>query len=213
MVWTCKAQHRLDCRSTQVECGCTEKIWQAKEIMGWSAWEWQKEARYGFCWPSKSFWVERTPSRKTCQKAQPLVRGKLGSKMDMMMMIIFICRFESSLKHSFTQDAPKMKEKSFPIVLYGYWKNVHAYPFNSVRDMVLCLKLPHMCQQRHLQQQHVPSLSVYVNIFPLHPSSTPCSSDCRESERRIVSIGHFHHVWPWSRHFIRRRLRPAFPES
>ena len=71
MVWTCSAQHRLDCRSTQAECGCTEKIWQAEEIMGWSAWEWQKEARYGFCWPSKSFWMERTPSRKTCQKAQP----------------------------------------------------------------------------------------------------------------------------------------------
>ena len=32
MVWTCRAQHRLDCRSTQAECGCTEKIWQAKEI-------------------------------------------------------------------------------------------------------------------------------------------------------------------------------------
>ena len=30
----CRAQHRLDCRSTQAECGCTEKIWQAKEIMG-----------------------------------------------------------------------------------------------------------------------------------------------------------------------------------
>ena len=66
-------QHRLDCRSMQAECGCTEKIWQSKEIMGWSAWEWQKEARYGFCWPSESFWVERTPSRKTCQKAQPSV--------------------------------------------------------------------------------------------------------------------------------------------
>ena len=35
--------------------------------------EWQKEARYGFCWPSELFWVERTPSRKTCQKAQPSV--------------------------------------------------------------------------------------------------------------------------------------------
>ena len=34
MVWTCRAQHRLDFRSTQAECGCTEKIWQAKEIMG-----------------------------------------------------------------------------------------------------------------------------------------------------------------------------------
>ena len=34
MVWTCRAQHRLDCKSTQAECGCTEKIWQAKEIMG-----------------------------------------------------------------------------------------------------------------------------------------------------------------------------------
>ena len=33
MVWTCRAQHRLDCRSLQAECGCTEKIWQAKEIM------------------------------------------------------------------------------------------------------------------------------------------------------------------------------------
>ena len=73
MVWTCRAQHRLDCRSTQAECGCTENIWQAKEIMGWSAGEWQKEARYGFCWPSEPFWVERTPSRKTCQKAQPSV--------------------------------------------------------------------------------------------------------------------------------------------
>ena len=34
MVWTYRAQHRLDFRSTQAECGCTEKIWQAKEIMG-----------------------------------------------------------------------------------------------------------------------------------------------------------------------------------
>ena len=32
--WTCRAQHRLDFRSTQAECGCTEKIWQAEEIMG-----------------------------------------------------------------------------------------------------------------------------------------------------------------------------------
>ena len=80
MVWTCRAQHRLDCRSTQAECGCTEKIWQAKEIMGWNAWEWQKEARYGFCWPSKSFWVERTPSRKTCQKAQPSVEENRALK-------------------------------------------------------------------------------------------------------------------------------------
>ena len=80
MVWTCRAQHRLDCRSTQAECGCTEKIWQAKKIMGWSAWEWQKEARYGFCWPSKSFWVERTPSRKTCQKAQPSVEENRALK-------------------------------------------------------------------------------------------------------------------------------------
>ena len=80
MVWTCRAQHRLDCRSTQAECGCTEKIWQAKEIMGWSAWEWQKEARYRFCWPSKSFWVERTPSRKTCQKAQPSVEENRALK-------------------------------------------------------------------------------------------------------------------------------------
>ena len=80
MVWTCRAQHRLDCRSTQAECGCTEKIWQAKEIMGWSAWEWQKEARYGFCWPSKSFWVERMPSRKTCQKAQPSVEENRALK-------------------------------------------------------------------------------------------------------------------------------------
>ena len=78
--WTCWVQHRLDCRSTQAECGCTEKIWQAKEIMGWSAWEWQKEARYGFCWPSKSFWVERTPSRKTCQKAQPSVEENKALK-------------------------------------------------------------------------------------------------------------------------------------
>ena len=80
MVWTCRAQYRLDCRSTQAECGCTEKIWQAKEIMGWSAWEWQKEARYGFCWPSKSFWVERTPSRKTCQKSQPSVEENRALK-------------------------------------------------------------------------------------------------------------------------------------
>ena len=80
MVWTCRAQHRLDCRSTQAECGCTEKIWQAKEIMGWSAWEWQKEARYGFCWPSESFWVQRTPSRKTCQKAQPSVEENRALK-------------------------------------------------------------------------------------------------------------------------------------
>ena len=80
MVWTCRAQHRLDCRSTQAECGCTEKIWQAKEIMGWSAWEWQKEARYGFCWPSEPFWVERTPSRKSCQKAQPSVEENRALK-------------------------------------------------------------------------------------------------------------------------------------
>ena len=73
-------QHRLDCRSTQAECGCPEKIWQAKEIMGWSAWEWQKEARYGFCWPSKSFWVERTPLRKTCQTAQPSVEENRALK-------------------------------------------------------------------------------------------------------------------------------------
>ena len=57
-----------------------EKIWQAKEIMGWSAWEWQKEARYGFCWPSEPFWVERTPSRKTCQKAQPSVEENRALK-------------------------------------------------------------------------------------------------------------------------------------
>ena len=80
MVWTCRAQHRLDCRSTQAECGCTEKIWQDKEIMGWSAGEWQKEARYGFCWPSEPFWVERTPSRKTCQKAQPSVEENRALK-------------------------------------------------------------------------------------------------------------------------------------
>ena len=80
MVWTCRAQHRLDCRSTQAECGCTEKIWQAKEIMGWSAWEWQKEATYGFCWHSKSFRVERMPSRKTCQKAQPSVEENMALK-------------------------------------------------------------------------------------------------------------------------------------
>ena len=29
-----RAQYRLDFRSAQAECGCTEKIWQAKEIMG-----------------------------------------------------------------------------------------------------------------------------------------------------------------------------------
>ena len=80
MVWTCRAQHRLDCRSTQAECGCTEKIRQTKEIMGWSAWEWQKEARYGFCWPSEPFWVERTPSRKTCQKAQSSVEENRALK-------------------------------------------------------------------------------------------------------------------------------------
>ena len=80
MVWTCRMQHRLDCRSTQAECGCTEKIWQAKEIIGWSAWEWQKEARYEFCRPSKWFWVERTPLRKTCQKAQPLVEENRALK-------------------------------------------------------------------------------------------------------------------------------------
>ena len=54
--------------------------WQIKEIMGWSAWEWQKEARYGFCWPSEPFWVERTPSRKTCQKAQPSVEENRALK-------------------------------------------------------------------------------------------------------------------------------------
>ena len=80
MVWTCRAQHRPDCRSTRAECGSTEKIWQAKEIMGWSAWEWQKEARYGFCWPSESFRVEKTPSRKTCQKAQPSVEENRALK-------------------------------------------------------------------------------------------------------------------------------------
>ena len=80
MVWTCRAQHRLDCRSTQAECGCTEKIWQAKEIMGWSAGAWQKEARYGFCLPTEPFWVERTPSRKTCQKAQPSVEENRALK-------------------------------------------------------------------------------------------------------------------------------------
>ena len=80
MVWTGRAQHRLNCRSMQAECGCTEKIWQAKEIMGWSAWKWQKEARYGFCWPSKSFWVERTPSKKTCQKPQPSVEENRALK-------------------------------------------------------------------------------------------------------------------------------------
>ena len=53
---------------------------QAKEIMGWSAWEWQKEARYGICWPSELFWVERTPSRKTCQKAQPSVEENRALK-------------------------------------------------------------------------------------------------------------------------------------
>ena len=31
MVWTCRAQHRLDFRSTQAKCGNTEKIWQAKK--------------------------------------------------------------------------------------------------------------------------------------------------------------------------------------
>ena len=67
-------------RSTQAECGSTEKIWQAKEIMGWSAWGWQKEVRYGFFWPSKLFWVEKTPSRKTCQKAQPSVEENRALK-------------------------------------------------------------------------------------------------------------------------------------
>ena len=38
--------------------------------------EWQKEARYGLCWPSESLWVERTSSMKTCQKAQPSVEEK-----------------------------------------------------------------------------------------------------------------------------------------
>ena len=40
----------------------------------------QKEARYGFYWPSKLFWVERTPSRKTCQKAQPSVEENRALK-------------------------------------------------------------------------------------------------------------------------------------
>ena len=80
MVWTYRAQHRRDCRSMQPEYGCTEKIWQAKEIMGWSAWEWQKEAGYGFCWPSKSFLVERTPSRKSYQKAQASVEENRSLK-------------------------------------------------------------------------------------------------------------------------------------
>ena len=26
MVWSCRAQHRLDCRSKQAECGCREMI-------------------------------------------------------------------------------------------------------------------------------------------------------------------------------------------
>ena len=34
MRWFGHVEHRLDFRSTQAECGCTEKIWQAKEIMG-----------------------------------------------------------------------------------------------------------------------------------------------------------------------------------
>ena len=36
MVWTRRAQQRLDCPSTQAKhsISCTEKIWQAKEIMG-----------------------------------------------------------------------------------------------------------------------------------------------------------------------------------
>ena len=34
MRWFGHVERRLDCRSTQAECGCTEKIWQAKEIMG-----------------------------------------------------------------------------------------------------------------------------------------------------------------------------------
>ena len=42
--------------------------------------EWQKEVRYGFCWPSESFWVERTPSRKTCQKAQTSVEENRALK-------------------------------------------------------------------------------------------------------------------------------------
>ena len=40
----------------------------------------RKKARYGFCWPSEPFWVERTPSRKTCQKAQPLVEENRALK-------------------------------------------------------------------------------------------------------------------------------------
>ena len=40
----------------------------------------EKEARYGFFWPSESFWVERTPSRKTCQKAQPSVEENRALK-------------------------------------------------------------------------------------------------------------------------------------
>ena len=32
MVGTCRAQNRLDCRSTQAECGCTEKIRPRKSL-------------------------------------------------------------------------------------------------------------------------------------------------------------------------------------
>ena len=46
-----------------------------------------KEAMYGLCLPSKSFGVERTPSRKTCQTSPALGRGKQGFKMETMMMI------------------------------------------------------------------------------------------------------------------------------
>ena len=60
-----------------------------------------KEARYEFCWPSESFWVERTPSRKTCQKAQPSDRGKQGSKMDMMMMMMMMKTWFNSFLTSF----------------------------------------------------------------------------------------------------------------
>ena len=129
MVWTCRAHHRLDCRSTQTECGCTEKIWQAKEIMGWSAWEWQKEARYGFCWPSESFWVERTPSRKTCQKAQPSVEENRALNM-MMMMMILDCQnpdFFSIFQLPFFAE-PYQSNLCSPMPWLDYWAKTRYRP-------------------------------------------------------------------------------------
>ena len=35
MVWTNRVQHRLNCRSVQSKCSCTEETQQVKGNMGW----------------------------------------------------------------------------------------------------------------------------------------------------------------------------------